>query len=554
MAQTFNCPSCGAPLEPDGDTPTIHCKYCNESVIVPADLRSQLAAAQFRGQDFQAQRPAVIDLAAADQRLKNTSARLNARQAEREAARKQRRRSFGLVIVMVFIGLAIFVATGGGAALLYGLYSAVSSASGGKADISQVINTISQPNARVMDSVVVVPMPDTKTPNLLLPIDNSDTDVYQYAMLDGVKKTILWRSEPVGNSWSDVKAFAFEKRVYIFSQTTLTALDPVTGKQAWKASLDNGLGYCKTCLLETGNAVVVILKDGTVQAVDAASGKLTWHKTLNDTNSDLFLADGKAAAVDRENDKDVFYVFDPPTGQIFQKIQPGCPAAKPSGSLVESIPAEDGKSIVLLFNDCVQRVTLRDGKVLSEVVTPESSHGDSAWPIAWFATKHLVTQTAIYYTGNGSSDPLNTVDIAGGNARQLIVDKKFSIVPKFVSGDVLVAEAVPGYDSNQHEYWGINTQSGQRMWQYALKGQGRLTYYDMRQSSRGLFVVQCREEPDGCTWATVDSKTGVGSNTGTGPGGPFIDPAWGRDTLYLAADGPLLVIDTTTAKQLYQWP
>jgi hypothetical protein len=76
----------------------------------------------------------------------------------------------------------------------------------------------------------------------------------------------------------------------------------------------------------------------------------------------------------------------------------------------------------------------------------------------------------------------------------------------------------------------------------------------MQTSSKGLFVVQCREDPDSCTWATVDPKTGVGSNTGTGPGGPFIDPTWGKDTLYLGADGPLLVIDTTTAKLLYQWP
>ena len=40
MAQTFNCPSCGAPLETDGNEATIHCEYCGESVIVPSELRT----------------------------------------------------------------------------------------------------------------------------------------------------------------------------------------------------------------------------------------------------------------------------------------------------------------------------------------------------------------------------------------------------------------------------------------------------------------------------------------------------------------------------------
>lgn len=38
MAQTFDCPSCGAPLEIDGIETTIHCEYCGETVIVPPGL------------------------------------------------------------------------------------------------------------------------------------------------------------------------------------------------------------------------------------------------------------------------------------------------------------------------------------------------------------------------------------------------------------------------------------------------------------------------------------------------------------------------------------
>lgn len=40
MAQTFNCPNCGAPLDYQGNDPIIRCPYCNSSVIVPENLRA----------------------------------------------------------------------------------------------------------------------------------------------------------------------------------------------------------------------------------------------------------------------------------------------------------------------------------------------------------------------------------------------------------------------------------------------------------------------------------------------------------------------------------
>lgn len=42
MAQVFNCPSCGASLDYEGDDdPVVRCPYCNSTVIVPECLLSQ---------------------------------------------------------------------------------------------------------------------------------------------------------------------------------------------------------------------------------------------------------------------------------------------------------------------------------------------------------------------------------------------------------------------------------------------------------------------------------------------------------------------------------
>ena len=41
MADSFNCPNCGAPLDYKGSDPIIRCPFCNSSVIVPDNLRGQ---------------------------------------------------------------------------------------------------------------------------------------------------------------------------------------------------------------------------------------------------------------------------------------------------------------------------------------------------------------------------------------------------------------------------------------------------------------------------------------------------------------------------------
>jgi len=46
-AQSFQCPSCGAPLIPRGDAALISCPHCHTSVIVPEELREESDAAQW---------------------------------------------------------------------------------------------------------------------------------------------------------------------------------------------------------------------------------------------------------------------------------------------------------------------------------------------------------------------------------------------------------------------------------------------------------------------------------------------------------------------------
>ena len=48
-AKSFNCPSCGSSLTPEGSAAEIKCPYCGSTVVVPPDLRAPLPIAEAVG-------------------------------------------------------------------------------------------------------------------------------------------------------------------------------------------------------------------------------------------------------------------------------------------------------------------------------------------------------------------------------------------------------------------------------------------------------------------------------------------------------------------------
>lgn len=58
MIQSFSCPHCGAALEYDGGETSMRCSYCNNTVMVPAELL-QAAAVSATNQSLKALSPWV---------------------------------------------------------------------------------------------------------------------------------------------------------------------------------------------------------------------------------------------------------------------------------------------------------------------------------------------------------------------------------------------------------------------------------------------------------------------------------------------------------------
>ena len=387
---------------------------------------------------------------------------------------------------------------------------------------------------RVYSPVIIPADADSAFPNFLV----QDYDGY-YVWADGVKKTILWKSDPLTGRGSQTRAFIVEKQVLIIDMTSVSAVDLQTGKAAWKTSLANSLGNCATCLVQTGNTLLVLLKDGTIQALDVSSGKLTWHKTLKGTNSDIFLADGLPALLDQDGGNGVLDVLDPLTGNVSRNIQPTCLAGKKVSHVMNVVDLGAGKKeLFVLGEGCVQIISLPDGKVTAQVIDRQfAAHPDSIW----LGNSFLVTANTVYYASATKS--VNALDLAGATTRELLADPKYDLKPLMLSGNVLVVEPKSSSDGLD-QYWGIDAISGQNLWNFPVGGQANVHFL----SNGDVFVYKwqlgTRE------WTVIDPKTGsdVYQNQVIGGGGLSYEFTWYKDTVYIIRDHRLMIMDAPTSK------
>jgi len=100
----------------------------------------------------------------------------------------------------------------------------------------------------------------------------------------------------------------------------------------------------------------------------------------------------------------------------------------------------------------------------------------------------LFREWVIYYAEDegGNATAVNQMDMTKGTAAVFLSDSKYQLYPTWVSGNILIVLAEPAYDSTADEFWGVDTQSGSRLWKYAIPGAGRFGL------QRGAFHVTGR--------------------------------------------------------------
>ena len=222
-------------------------------------------------------------------------------------------------------------------------------------------------------------------------------------------------------------------------------------------------------MLVAAGRVITSNADQTIQAYDAATGRLVWSKRLTGYDRSLRLMGNSLVVVDYiDNDYHYGLVFlDPASGDQTNVITPTCT----SNDYDSNIDTDTGlvydqteNALFLVYDSsygCVQRIDLANGQTSWSISSKDS------FSFSPDGFQYLMTDSSLYFS-NGND--LMAVDKSAGSMRVLLTNPDYNLLPLVVAGDKLIVRARRTRGTERFELWGVEAASGKQAWQAGHAG------------------------------------------------------------------------------------
>jgi outer membrane protein assembly factor BamB/DNA-directed RNA polymerase subunit RPC12/RpoP len=543
------CPNCGATIDLSkitGDQTQIECEYCGSMLNLPR--RERLREMQAQTLVIKVSEPKV------------------ATATYRPPAQKKSGAGCSLGVVLI----------------LFGIIGVVLWQEGIFNGLGVTTSNTSNPNLPSLPQIVVGariygdPLPLSRVDDgpqeiAYLTLEDSAARV---VMLDATRRVERWRSRTFSDSFTNITMVADDTRMYVADQDQLVALNRADGSVAWELSLPYGVStdyQCQfnACLRVFGDRVVARLKDGTLQAMDAATGKPAWTKQLNYTSGGMFDALGSPAIVDTldgKNTEATFYVFDTSAGEVKQQIAPECAQTSGGASLRADYPfasdtwqtTADGKSLIVIKDGsapCAWKYDLATGSETWRYTGNRNADAGEKLP---FMSQDviLMSDDGIYINAMGSDAILHRLDMQTGAHSVLFKETRYNVTPLRANAGMVYVIAVPTFDNTKRELWAMDAISGEKRWQSRLKAAHSFDKLILEPASAGLFLMQTQYEEKAVLFDVIDPQTGASKGqqrvdmNNAVLSGQFLD----GDTAWLNFSTRLHEVDMTTGTVKSTWP
>ncbi len=376
------------------------------------------------------------------------------------------------------------------------------------------------PPARVFGSPYVMPRKDDGPQQILyLSLAERQTFAVSY---EPAARQENWRSPLFDASFTEITLAADTERAYIAHDDTLTALNRSDGSTVWEIALAYGLNpkyLCEqgACLQVFGEQVIGRLKDGTLMALDGATGRALWTMRLNATNGGVFNIAGNPAvvdAIDTQNNAAQFEVFDARTGEIVLQIAPrfererGWPVTVRTSDVYTLSP--DGRFLYVVggaSTAAVWKFDTRSGEQLW-LYQESGSARDALLPFIG-KPPYPASDNALFVIQGSSDATVSRIDARTGAATRILTEDRYEIRAALATDDILVISAQPAFDRSKTELWGLNPQTGARAWQIGLNTRHAFDDWALEQYDGRLFLAQTQWEDGRALFDVLDPRTGV---------------------------------------------
>lgn len=538
------CPNCGASIDLGKimDTQTqIECEFCGSMLNLPK--REKLREMRAQTIVIQVGEPQVTQKTY----IKPAQMKSNA----------------GCLMVMLFLMLGIIGASLWASGAFEGLSVSTNSAN----PLPKIVV-----GARVYGDPLPLPrVNDGPQEIAYLTLENSATRV---VTLDATKREERWRSRNFSDSFTDMAMVADDVRVYVADKDQLVALNRADGSVAWELTLPYGVSTdyrCQfdACLRVFGKWVVARLKDGTLQVMDADTGKPAWTKQLNYTTGGLYDALGNPAVVDTldgKNTEGTFYSFDINSGEVKLQIAPECAQTSGGASLRADYPfasdtwkiTPDAKSLIVIKDGstpCAWKYDLATGSETWRYTGDRNADAGDKLP---FMSQDVVLMSddGIYVNEMGGDTIMHRLDMQSGAHSVLFRDSRHRIEPLLAQTGIVYVVAVPNFDNTKRELWAYDARTGQKKWQIGFKATHSFDKWLLQSTPAGLFLMQTQYENKAMLFDMIDPQTGAsaGQRRIDMESAVLNGQALDGNTAWLNISAKLHEVDMTTGAVKSTWP
>ncbi len=345
---------------------------------------------------------------------------------------------------------------------------------------------------------ILVPS-DPGNPDLAAAFYNVNDETYQVGLLDADSGKLAWRAAALtGDGSFDFLAQDSEK-VYAANETLLLAYNKSDGSLAWQTSMPDRLNYTAATLLVTAGRVLTSNVDQSIQAYDAATGSQVWSRRLSGYDRNLRMMGDSLVVVDYLGDSyDYGLIFiDPRTGAEQRTLAPGCVQDEYTTLTIDP-------DSPLIYDPAANSLIFFSDYIYGCIQRLDLFSGQPDWQMipetsfsfSPFGVVAFETRQDVYFNTN---DQLLAVDKGDGTVRQLLADEDYEFLPLALSGDTLIVRARRTRGSERFELWGVELASGARLWQLDM---GSASPVDPPNEMIGLVDA----DQAGWTWSLLEGQ------------------------------------------------
>jgi outer membrane protein assembly factor BamB len=346
--------------------------------------------------------------------------------------------------------------------------------------VSVAVRSVATLHQSVSSAAIPLPGPMDQAdvpPDLLLFTQNLVEDTTRLIYLASTDGAVRWESPALKMFGMPPQVIPGPALIYLLDETRLLALDRASGRIVWEAALADTLPPdCPDCLQLADDYLIALTRDGTLQSIAAANGLDAWSHQLTGTPRQLRVIGNQIATL-RYQPTDpagsVLELFNAADGTLVQRSGPACAGLEARSGDAADLPfatllvAPDNRALYLLadgagagFSRCVQRVDATTGApVWSRLL-------EDPQPATFPEHQTLLADAALYVSVPGG---LTALDLHDGHSRSLIQGQEYGIRPLAARDGHLLIAAVAPADRQSVELWGLDAALGERRWRYPLQ-------------------------------------------------------------------------------------